>query len=72
MTEGQVAWAEIISALRAVGYDGYISFENFFEVPMTSTGFVGEDLTQHATTFRDIDQRLDEDLRYLKGLLAAA
>ncbi len=71
MTEGQVPWAEIISALRAVGYDGYISFENFFEVPMTSTGFVGEDLTQHATTFRDIDQRLDEDLRYLKDLLAA-
>ena len=72
MTEGQVAWGEIISALRAVGYEGYISFENFFEVPVATTGFVGEDLTQHATTFRDIDQRLDEDLRYLKGLLAAA
>ncbi|HTT38781.1 MAG TPA: sugar phosphate isomerase/epimerase family protein [Burkholderiales bacterium] len=71
MAEGQVAWGEIIAALRAVGYDGYISFENFFEVPMRSTGFVGEDLTQHATTFRDIDRRLDDDLRYLKGLLAA-
>ena len=71
MRDGQVDWAEIISALRAVGYDGYISFENFFEVPMTTTGFVGEDLTQHAATFRDIDRRLDEDLRYLKGLIAA-
>ena len=35
---------------------------------MTSKGFVGEDLTQHAEVFRDIDQRLDEDLRYLKDL----
>ncbi len=71
MAEGQVSWGEIVSALRAVKYDGYISFENFFEVPMKTTGFVGEDLTQHATTFRDIDQRLDEDLRYLKQLVAA-
>ena len=59
-----------MSALRAVGYDDYISFENFFEVPMTTTGFVGEDLTQHAARFRDIDQRLDEDLQYLKSLVA--
>jgi sugar phosphate isomerase/epimerase len=72
MTDGQVDWREIISALRSVEYDDYISFENFFEVPMNSTGFVGEDLTQHATTFRDIDHRLEEDLHYLKGLLATA
>ena len=72
MTDGQVNWAEIVSALHTVGYDDYISFENFFEVPMTTTGFVGEDLTQHATQFRDIDQRLDADLRYLKSLDAAA
>jgi hypothetical protein len=32
---------------------------------------VGEDLTQHAEVFRDIDERLDEDLRYLKGLASA-
>ena len=35
---------------------------------MRSKGYVGEDLTQQAEVFRDIDQRLDEDLRYLKGL----
>ena len=72
MSDGQVNWRDVMSALRAVGYDDYISFENFFEVPMTTTGFVGEDLTQHATQFREIDQRLDEDLRYLKSLVAAA
>ena len=71
MTEGQVDWAEVMRLLRRVGYDGYVSFENFHLVPMKSKGFVGEDLTQHAEVFRDIDQRLDEDLRYLKGLARA-
>ena len=68
MGEGQVDWAEVMRALDRVGYDGYISFENFYQVPMKSKGYVGEDLTQHADTFRDIDQRLDEDLRYLRDL----
>lgn len=68
MGDGQVDWADVMRVLRLVGYEGYISFENFYQVPMTSKGFVGEDLTQHAEVFRDIDQRLDEDLRYLKGL----
>lgn len=68
MAEGQVEWPEVMRLLRLVGYDGYISFENFYLVPMKSKGFVGEDLTQHAEVFRDIDQRLDEDLRYLKSL----
>lgn len=68
MSEGQVDWGEVMRALERVGYDGYISFENFHLVPMRSTGYVGEDLTQHAEVFRDIDERLDEDLRYLKGL----
>ncbi|HZP86214.1 MAG TPA: sugar phosphate isomerase/epimerase family protein [Burkholderiales bacterium] len=69
MREGQVDWGEVIRALKRVDYDGVISFENFHLVPMTSTGFVGEDLTQHAESFRDIDERLDDDLRYLKSLV---
>jgi hypothetical protein len=59
-------------ALDLVGYSGYVSFENFYLVPMRSKGYVGEDLTQHAEMFRDIDQRLDEDLRYLMGLSRTA
>lgn len=69
MREGQVDWREIMQALRHVGYDGTVAFENFHLVPMTSRGFVGEDLTQHAERFRDIDERLDDDLNYLKGLM---
>ena len=68
MDEGQVDWTEVMRALYRVGYDGYVSFENFYRVPIKSKGYVGEDLTQHAEVFRDIDQRLDEDLRYLKEL----
>jgi sugar phosphate isomerase/epimerase len=72
MQSGQVDWAEVMQALARVGYHGYIAFENFFQVPMKSRGYVGEDLTQDAEVFRDIDQRLDEDLRYLKRLVRAA
>jgi sugar phosphate isomerase/epimerase len=71
MDAGQVDWVEVVGALRRVGYDGYIAFENFFEVPMTSRGYVGEDLTQHATKFRDIDSRLAADLAYFKNLLVS-
>ena len=61
-------WPELMRLLHLVGYDGYIAFENFYQVPVRSKGYVGEDLTQHAQTFRDIDQRLDDDLQYLRGL----
>jgi sugar phosphate isomerase/epimerase len=71
MGDGQVDWAEVMRLLALVGYAGYISFENFYRVPMKSKGYVGEDLTQHAEVFRDIDQRLDEDLRYLMDLSTA-
>ena len=71
MREGQVAWPEVLQALARVGYDDYISFENFHLVPMRSRGFVDEDLTQHATVFRDIDERLSADRHYLQQLVAA-
>ncbi len=66
LKDGQVDWREIAAALHQVGYDGFISFENFFQVPMRSRGFVGEDLTHYASTYRNIDQRLTEDLDYMR------
>jgi sugar phosphate isomerase/epimerase len=68
MRDGQVDWSELMRLLAKVGYDGYIAFENFYRVPMRSKGYVGEDLTQQAEVFRDIDERLEEDLLYLKSL----
>ncbi len=70
LEDGQVDWREIAEALRHVRYDGYISFENFFQVPMRSRGFVGEDLTFHASAYRNIDERLARDLDYMRRCLA--
>lgn len=67
LAAGQVDWHEVMQALRRVGFDGYISNENFFEVPMKTRGFVGEDLTVELDRYRDIDERLANDLAYLKG-----
>ena len=69
LEEGQVDWREIASSLYRVGYNGYISFENFYQVPMRSRGFVGEDLTHYASTYRDIDERLAQDLDYMRRCL---
>jgi sugar phosphate isomerase/epimerase len=71
LEQGQVNWREIAAALRHVGYDGYFSFENFYQVPMKSRGFVGEDLTQNSSEYRNIDERLRQDLAYLQRCIAA-
>lgn len=68
---GQVDWREVMSALKRVGFDGCISNENFFEVPMKTRGFVGEDLTVHLDHYRNIDERLAGDLAFLRTCLDA-
>ncbi|MBI3628259.1 MAG: sugar phosphate isomerase/epimerase [Candidatus Rokubacteria bacterium] len=70
MDRGQVDWREVARVLKKVGYDGWISFENFYKVPMRSRGYVGEDLTQEATASRDIDDRLAEDVAFMRACLA--
>jgi sugar phosphate isomerase/epimerase len=69
MDQGQVDWREVMAGLGRVGYDGYVASENFYKVPMRSRGYVGEDLTQREDVYRDIDQRLAEDLAFLRGCL---
>lgn len=70
MDRGQVDWRDVARVLKKVGYDGWISFENFYKVPMRSRGYVGEDLTQEATAYRDIDDRLAEDVAFMRACLA--
>ncbi|MCI0528132.1 MAG: hypothetical protein L0Y56_11905, partial [Nitrospira sp.] len=65
----QVNWREVMQILKKIGYDGYLSFENFYKVPMQSRGYVGEDLSQKEDAYRDIDQRLEEDLAFIKQCL---
>lgn len=71
MDGGQVDWREVARILKTVGYAGWISFENFYRVPMRSRGYVGEDLTQEEAVYRDIDQRLAEDLAFIRECLAS-
>jgi sugar phosphate isomerase/epimerase len=69
MDRGQVNWPQIMQILKKVGYKGYVSLENFYRVPLRIRGYVGEDLSQREESYRDIDQRLEEDLAFLKRCL---
>lgn len=69
LRNGRVDWREVMTALKRVGFDGCVSNENFFAVPMKTRGFVGEDLTVHLDRYRDIDERLAGDLAYLERCL---
>lgn len=66
LADGQVDWGEIFRCLRSRGYDGDVSVEDFYRVPIRMRGFAGEDLTQTFDSYRDVDERLSENLNYLK------
>ena len=69
LREGALDWADAIAALKGIGYDGYLSFENLYRVPMTHKGYVAEDLGGDEGPVRDIDERLAGDLAYIRGLV---
>ena len=68
LADGQCDWAEVIAALRAAGYDGWLSLENLWRVPVRHTGYVDEDLADASLPPRDIDQRLRDELAFLRRL----
>ncbi|MDP7173245.1 MAG: sugar phosphate isomerase/epimerase family protein [Alphaproteobacteria bacterium] len=72
LAEGTLNWAEAIGGLARIGYDGYLSFENLYRVPVKHRGFIGEDLTIGSDTIRDIDQRLSHELAYTRRLVVEA
>ncbi len=72
LLEGQLDWVDAVSALKAAGYDGYLSFENLNRVPVRHTGYVDEELVGAGGPPRDIDERLAEERAYIKGLVDAA
>jgi len=69
LREGALDWADAIAALKGRGYDGYLSFENLYRVPMTHKGYIAENLGGDYAPVRDIDQRLSEELAYIRGLV---
>ena len=54
--------------MRAAGYDGWLSLENLWRVPVRHTGYVDEDLADASLPPRDIDQRLRDELALLRRL----
>jgi sugar phosphate isomerase/epimerase len=68
LADGQCDWAEAIAALRAAGYDGWLSLENLWRVPVRHTGYVDEDLAEASLPPRDIDHRLKSELAFLRRL----
>jgi sugar phosphate isomerase/epimerase len=69
LEDGQCDWAAVMPALQAIGYDGWLSFENLWRVPVRHRGYVAEDLADASLPPRDIDQRLAAELACLKGLI---
>jgi sugar phosphate isomerase/epimerase len=72
LDEGQCDWAAVVPALKAIGYDGWLSFENLWRVPVRHRGYVAEDLADASLPPRDIDARLAAELARLRALVAAA
>lgn len=72
LASGTLDWGEAIAALGRIGYDGYLSFENLYRVPVQHRGFIGEDLTVGSDSIRDIDQRLADELAHTKAFVATA
>jgi len=60
--------APALVGLQAFGYDGWLSLENLWRVPVRHTGYVDEDLADVSVPPRDIEQRLRDELAFLRRL----
>ena len=72
LADGQCDWAAVVPALQAIGYDGWLSFENLWRVPVRHRGYVAEDLADASLPPRDIDERLAAELAQLRALVGRA
>jgi len=72
LREGQTDWVETMAALRRAGYDGWLSFENLYRVPVRHKGYVAEALTGSGGEPRDAEARLADEIAYMKALVAGA
>jgi len=71
---GMACLEEVIAALKAVGYDGYLSNENLKDVLLPgATGFIGETLSSdRGVPATAVSDKLAADQRYIAGLLEKA
>jgi sugar phosphate isomerase/epimerase len=66
LREGMVDWPDTVAALKACGYEGYLSVENLYQVPLFR-GLVGE-VTGSDGAVRPVTDRLREDIAYLRAI----
>ena len=69
---GTVNWREVITALQAAGYAGYLSVEDLYGVTLHTTGLIGAQLPEEAQRRVPIRRTLVEDLTFLKTCLSDA
>jgi hypothetical protein len=62
----------VVPDLQRVGYDRWLSFEYLWRVPVRHRGYVAEDLADASLPPRDIDQRLADELAYLRRLMGGS
>jgi sugar phosphate isomerase/epimerase len=66
LEKGMVDWTEVMTALVARSYKGFLSIENLFQVPLKTKGLAKESLRQSKKS-RSWKKRI-EDIKYLKKL----
>ena len=54
LKDGQCDWPAVLADLKGVGWDGWLSFENLWRVPVRHRGYVAEDLVDTAMPPRAI------------------
>jgi sugar phosphate isomerase/epimerase len=69
LDEGRAPWPAILGLLIERGFDGWLTNENIFQVPTSSTGYIGErhDSLGGYVGERSIEERL-ADIGYLRSL----
>jgi len=67
LEDGMVDWREVLTALRNVRYDGFLSIETLFRVPLGTKGLLNEDLKRSRGT-RPWADRVHNDIAYLRSI----
>ena len=71
LAKGMVDWQEVMTALNAVGYNGYLSIEDLYGGILSTSGLVGENLPIQKSPTIPTRQKLTEDLEYLRSIVGA-
>ncbi|MDD5688630.1 MAG: sugar phosphate isomerase/epimerase [Elusimicrobia bacterium] len=66
LSKGMVNWKKILQILKYKNYQGFLSIENLYNVPLTTSGLVKESLKQKCRP-TSWQKRIKDDMIFLKG-----